>query len=157
MAQNERPGTRDGVVAVFNPLAEVTVPVMASPFPDSHADLLAAPVTAFITTMNADGSMHSSAVWFLATDTDVSFSVVNKRKKAVNAMARPQVCLSVLDPANPWKWISIAGTASVEPDDDRVFMREIGAKHNTDVSGYDAPGAVRVRVRITPTRVLTQG
>jgi PPOX class probable F420-dependent enzyme len=129
---------------------------MPSSIPQSHQALLDAPNTAFITTTNPDGSLHNTAVWFLERSGNVEFSVTTERKKCRNLVDRPQVGFSLLDPATPWRWISIAGIASVEPDDDRSFMAEIGAKYQQDVSGYDKPGAVRVKVSITPTQVLFQ-
>ncbi len=129
---------------------------MSNSIPPSHQALLDAPNTAFITTTNPDGSIQNTAVWFLERNGNIEFSVTTERKKFRNLAERPNVGFALLDPATPWRWISISGIASVEPDNDRVFMSQVGAKYNQDISGYDKPGATRVKVTITPTQVLFQ-
>jgi PPOX class probable F420-dependent enzyme len=129
---------------------------MSDVFPASHRDLLDGQATGFLTTVNPDGSLQTTAIWFTATDTTIEFSVVKSRKKFRNLDAHPNVSLAVLDPATPWRWISVSGTASVTPDDDRSFMATIGEKYATDISSFDPPGAIRVKVTITPTKVLNQ-
>jgi len=51
--------------------------------PDSHRDLLDAPV-ATLATVGADGRPQLSAVWFLADDDGVRLSLNNSRQKTKN-------------------------------------------------------------------------
>lgn len=121
--------------------------------PDSHRDLLDAPV-ASLSTIGPDGRPQVSALWFLAEGDTIRLSLNTTRQKTKNLMARPGVTLFILDVANPARYLEIRGDAGVAPDDDYEFADRLGAKYGgADLRNMDRPGESRVVVTIDPVRV----
>jgi PPOX class probable F420-dependent enzyme len=124
-----------------------------STIPDSHRDLLDAPV-AMLATVGADGRPQVSAVWFLAEGDTVRLSLNTSRQKTKNLTARPAATLFVLDTANPARYLELRGDATVAPDDDYAFADQVGAKYGgIDLRTIDQPGDQRVVVTIEPARI----
>jgi PPOX class probable F420-dependent enzyme len=121
--------------------------------PDSHRDLLDAPV-ATLATVGADGRPQLSAVWFLADGDNIRVSLNTSRQKAKNLTARSAATLFILDTANPARYLELRGDAKVAPDPDYVFADQVGAKYGgVDLRNMDQPGESRVVVTIEPVRV----
>jgi PPOX class probable F420-dependent enzyme len=121
--------------------------------PDSHRDLLDAPV-ATLATVGADGRPQLSAVWFLADDNGVRVSLNTSRQKTKNLSANSAATLFILDTANPARYLELRGDAKVVADPDYAFADQIGAKYGgVDLRNMDQPGESRVVVTIEPVRV----
>jgi PPOX class probable F420-dependent enzyme len=120
--------------------------------PDSHRDLLDGDF-ATLATVGEDGYPQVSEVWFLAEGDQVALSLNTARQKVKNLEAEPACTVLLLDLQNPYRYLEIRGTAAVEPDDDRTFAEQLGAKYDADLREHDAPGDRRVVVRIVPWRV----
>ena len=120
--------------------------------PDSHRDLLEGDF-ATLATVGVDGYPQVSEVWFLAEGDQVALSLNTARQKVKNLEAEPACTVLLLDLQNPYRYLEIRGTAAVEPDDDRAFAEQVGAKYDADLREHDAPGDRRVVVRIVPWRV----
>jgi len=120
--------------------------------PDSHRDLLDAPV-ATLATVGADGRPQLSAVWFLADGDKVRLSLNNARQKTKNLSTNRAATLFILDTANPSRYLELRGDATVAPDDDYAFADQVGAKYGADLRNMDQPGQTRVVVTIDPVRV----
>jgi PPOX class probable F420-dependent enzyme len=121
--------------------------------PDSHRDLLDAPV-ATLATIGPDGRPQLSAVWFLAEGDTVRLSLNTTRQKTKNLTARPKVNLFILDTANPARYLELRGDATVAPDDDYAFADTISPKYGgIDVRMMDKPGEHRVVVTVEPVRI----
>lgn len=125
---------------------------MTSLFPESHRDLLEAPV-ATLATIGADGRPQLSAVWFLAENDDVRVSLNTSRQKTRNLRANPATNLFILDAANQSRYLEIRGDAQIEPDDAYSFAAKVGVKYDADLRQMDGPGQSRVVVTIRPTRI----
>ena len=125
---------------------------MAS-IPDSHRDLLDAPV-ATLATIGADGRPQLSAVWFLAEGDTVRISLNTARQKTKNLAKNQAATLFILDTANPARYLELRGDANVVPDDDYAFADKLGAKYGgIDLRTIDQPGQSRVIVTIEPVRI----
>ena len=121
--------------------------------PDSHRDLLDAPV-ATLATVGADGRPQLSAVWFLADDDGVRLSLNNSRQKTKNLTDNSAATLFILDTANPARYLELRGNATLTSDDDYAFADKVGAKYGgVDLRNMDQPGQSRVVVTIDPVRV----
>ena len=121
--------------------------------PDSHRDLLDAPV-ATLATVGPDGRPQLSAVWFLADGDTVRLSLNRTRQKTKNLSANPAANLFILDTANPARYLEIRGDARLDPDDDYEFATTLGEKYGMpDLSVMDGPGETRVMVTIDPVRI----
>ena len=127
--------------------------------PESHADILDKPAFAHLSTLMADGSPQSSAVW---VDTDGSTIVVNSaegRLKDRNIRRDPRVAISVTDPENPYRSLMIRGRVariSNEGADDHIDRM---AKKYMGVDAYPfrQPDEVRVLYYIEPERIAAMG
>lgn len=120
--------------------------------PDSHRDLLEAPV-ATLATIDAAGLPQLSEVWFLHEDGEVRTSLNTSRAKTRNLQARPECSLLILDLQNPYRYLELRGRARVEPDDDYAFAARLGQKYGADVRDHDGPGESRVVVTIDAAKV----
>ena len=121
--------------------------------PDSHRDLLDAPV-ATLATVGADGRPQLSAVWFLADGDTVRISLNTARQKTKNLSKNNAATLFILDTANPARYIEVRGNAAVTPDDDYTFADQLSAKYGgIDLRTIDQPGDRRVVVTIEPARI----
>lgn len=121
-------------------------------FPESHRDLLDAPV-ATLATLRSDGFPQLTEVWFLIDDGELRLSLNTSRLKTRNLVKRPHCSLLLLDLQNPYRYLEVRGTARIEPDDDYVFARKLGAKYNADLKVHDQPGESRVAITIEPANV----
>ena len=127
--------------------------------PESHADILDKPAFAHLSTLMADGSPQSSAVW---VDTDGSTIVVNSaegRLKDRNIRRDPRVAISVTDPENPYRSLMIRGRvariSNEGADDhiDRMDKKYMGV----DAYPFRQPDEVRVLYYIEPERIAAMG
>jgi len=127
--------------------------------PQSHADILAKPAFAHLSTLMSDGSPQASAVWI---DTDGSSIVVNSaegRLKDRNIRKDPRVAISVTDPDNPYRSLMIRGRVVKITNDgadahiDRMAKKYMGV----DEYPFRQPGEVRVLYYIEPERVAVMG
>ena len=82
---------------------------MAATIPDSHIDLLVAPVNGVLTTMLPDGQPHMSVVWVDYDGTHVLLSSTLERQKGKNIQHNPRVNIIVIDPKNVSRFIEIRG------------------------------------------------
>jgi PPOX class probable F420-dependent enzyme len=121
-------------------------------FPTSHRDLLDGQV-ATLATIGRDGFPQVTEVWFLHEDGELKLSLNTARLKTRILRRRPQCSLLILDMANPYRYLEVRGNARIEPDDDYVFARRLGAKYDADLKVHDQPGESRVVVTIEPVNV----
>ncbi len=121
--------------------------------PDSHRDLLDAPV-ATLATVGPDGRPQLSEIWFLAEGDTVSLSLNTSRQKVRNLQRNPACTLFILDLAVPARYLEIRGDAEITDDGDYAFADVVGAKYGgADLRTRDKPGDSRVKVVIRPARV----
>ncbi len=119
--------------------------------------LMEAPHHTVISTLNDDGSMHSAVVWFSLEDGELAVNSAEGRRWPSNLDRDPHATLLVYDPANPYEYVEIRGTATgtrQDADDhiDRLAKRYIGQ----DEYPFRVPGEVRRKYVITPERVRYQ-
>lgn len=130
----------------------------ATDIPESHKDLLTAPV-AVLATNGADGFPQVSALWFMYDDDGgLRISLNTTRQKVKNMQKRPEVSFFILDPANPYRTLEIRARAEISPDTTGEFATKLGSKYGgVDVRSNDRPGETRVVVTLNPIKVNTWG
>ena len=82
---------------------------MADRIPHEFLDLFKKPSLSHLATLMPDGSPHVSPVW---VDYDGQYILINTakgRRKEMNMRERPQVALDIVDPENPFRFLSIRG------------------------------------------------
>ena len=121
-------------------------------FPESHRDLLDAPV-ASLATIGNDGFPQLTEIWFLYDHGELKLSLNTSRLKTRNLLKRPQCSLLLLDLENPYRYLEVRGNAQIETDEDYAFARRLGAKYNADLKVHDQPGDRRVAITIEPANI----
>lgn len=119
---------------------------------EKERQILQAPVFVHVATINPDGSPHASAVWVDIDGDDIILNTAEGRTKALNLARDPRVSISVLDPNNPYRNVSIHGRvveALSEEEGAGEGINRLSKKYiGQDVYPYRAPGERRVQYRV---------
>jgi PPOX class probable F420-dependent enzyme len=110
-----------------------------------------------LATVNPDGSPQTSVLWVGLDGDTVVISAMAHRKKVHNIQRDPRVSLTVIDAANPYRFVEIRGRADVTDDPERSLDFQLSHKYDGEDPSADPPGKTRVIVRITPEKVITYG
>ena len=126
--------------------------------PESHADLIGAPHLAHLATINADGSPQTSPIWLKRDGDVVVFSTTEERRKTKNMRRTPSVALSIVDPSNPFRYLELRGTVTIEPDPEKTLPVELRPEY-MEGGQYpvDDDSETRVIVRFVPAHAVTMG
>ena len=112
---------------------------------------------AWLTTINSDGSPQSTVIWVKRDGDDLLFSTIRGRQKTRNMERDPRVSICAYDPAQPYSYFTVDGTVALIEDGRRRTDQRAEPASTTDKPWTaDAPGAVRVVCRVTPTQVISR-
>ena len=125
--------------------------------PDSHADLLATPGVASLSTLGADGYPQVTALWFMREGDTIVTSLTTARQKVKNAIRHPKVSLFILDPENRYRTLEIRGDLTIEGDPGLQMMRRLVEYYGQDFETFPAPKEGRVKATITPRHIVANG
>ncbi len=135
--------------------------------PDSHRPLLEGPVVASMATITPKGRAQISPVWCNHDGTHVNINSVKGRVKDKNMRERPEVALLLLNPKNPYHWMSINGRVVNVIDEDDSERGHLATESIDDLAELyvqqrpypfrDPKGEVRVLYKVEPMRILTFG
>jgi PPOX class probable F420-dependent enzyme len=122
---------------------------------DEAKTLLAAAIPGWATTVRPDGSLHSTVVWVDVDGDDVIFNTAIGRAKEKHLRADPRVSVSVADPRDAFRFVSVSGVAQLEEEGagdvfDRLARKYLGVADHPDRSG----AGERITVRVRPERVI---
>jgi len=132
---------------------------MATTIPQQFRDLLTKKAFASLATVMADGSPQVTPVWFDYDGTHLRVNSARGRVKDRNMRRNARVALSIMDPENPYRHLSIRGRveeiteAGADGHIDSLSKKYLGK----DPYPNRRPGEVRVTYRIRPERVSTMG
>jgi PPOX class probable F420-dependent enzyme len=125
----------------------------------AQKDFLDQPLVAVVTTLREDGSPHSTVVW-VETDGEggLSFNTATGRAKDVHLRNDPRVSVIVVDPQDPFKWVSVSGPAELTKDDADPQIDRLAKKYmGVDEYPYRTPEEDRVKVNVTADKVDSSG
>jgi PPOX class probable F420-dependent enzyme len=133
--------------------------VLGMTIPTSHADLLESTALAHVATIGPDGAPQNNPVWFGWDGTHVLFSQTTGRQKYRNLSADPHVALSIVDNANPYRYLEVRGTvAEIVDDEGNAFIDSMAKKYiDADAYPWHQPGDHRVIVKVIPTKTTQMG
>jgi PPOX class probable F420-dependent enzyme len=124
---------------------------------DAQVEFLANPFVGVVTTVRADGSLHTTAVWVGADAGDVVFTTLRGRAKERHLSRDPRVSLMVVDPANFYRWLTLDGSAEGTEEGADEWLDRLAGKY----LGRDAyprqPGEQWLTFRIRAERIEDQG
>jgi PPOX class probable F420-dependent enzyme len=124
----------------------------------NQREFLQHPYYATVTTLREDGSPHTTVVWVDVDDEGVLFNTATGRAKPRHIERDPHVSLTVIDPNDGYRWISVSGRAEMTTeggDDgiDRLAKKYLGQ----DSYPWHKPEEQRLVVRIRPEHVEAHG
>jgi PPOX class probable F420-dependent enzyme len=128
--------------------------------PDTHLDVFESESFAHLSTLMPDGTPHVTPVW--VDHENGEYVLVNSargRQKVENVERDPRVGLSVTDPEDPYRYVSVRGEAELVDEGAAEHIDEL-ARRYMDVDEYPHHGeesGPRVVVRIPTDRVVTNG
>ncbi len=131
----------------------------SSAIPKSHVDLLESSAVAHVATVGIKGEPQVNPVWFGWDGVHITFSQTTTRQKFKDLQRDPRISLSIVDPANPYRYLEVRGkVVRFDPDPDFQFINSMAKKYlDQDVYPWRQPGEQRVVVVIEPERSSTMG
>jgi PPOX class probable F420-dependent enzyme len=112
---------------------------------------------AVVATLNADGSIQQTVVWYLLDEDEIRFSMGAGSVKARNLRRSPTIGVTLSDGR---RYLTLQGTAVVEPADpdlrERLAVRYLGAE-GASAWLQRRPDAPRLTARMTIRKVYGQG
>ena len=116
------------------------------------------PYVATVTTLREDGSPHNTIVWIDAEDGSVTFNTAVGRAKERHLRRDPRVAVTIVDPQNTYKWVSISGQAELTTDGADEQIDKLAKKYlGEDKYPWRNPEEQRISVKITPEKVDSAG
>lgn len=130
--------------------------------PADYRDMVDRPAFAHVATLLPNGTPHVTPTWIDADDDyeHVLINTARTRRKEKNVRRDPRVGLSILDPDDPYRHLTLWGEV--------VELTEEGAREHIDelarqymgvdeYPNYDSDPGPRVIVRIRPDHVTGMG
>ena len=116
------------------------------------------PYVGVVTDLRADGSPHSTVVWVDVVDGNVEFNTAVGRAKERYLRNDPRVALTVVDPGDTYRWVSVSGPVELvlegaDPQIDRLAKKYI----DQDVYPWRKDSEQRISVRIGAEHVDSSG
>ena len=125
--------------------------------PHDFHDLLAGDALATLATVRGDGTPHVTPVWIDVDEGDLLVNAREDRLKATHMRKRPDVAVCVVDPRNPYRYLSVTGVVDSITEEGALAHMDSLSRLYLRVRRYPwaAPGERRLLFRIRPTRVIT--
>jgi PPOX class probable F420-dependent enzyme len=118
------------------------------------APLLSKPNHAVISTINQDGSVHSTMIWINVEGDKVAFNSARGRIWPTNLERDPRVTLTVLNEENPYEYAVLTGSVVEVDEGADEHMDTLAQKYlNQDVYPWRTEGEVRVKFHLTPAKI----
>jgi len=128
--------------------------------PESYRPILEKKSFAHLATLGPDGRPHNTPLWVDHEGGEyVLLNTLRGRRKERNLRRDPDVAVSVLDPDNPYRYLSVRGRATLTEEGAAEHIDEL-ARQYLDVEEYphhDQEDAPRVVVRIPADHVVVRG
>lgn len=124
--------------------------------PPEFQDLFRGEALGLLATLRGDGTPHLTPIW---VDLDDGMILVNARAdrvKALNMSRRRAVAICIVDPANPYRYVSVTGIVESVSEEAALPHMDRLARRYLHVLTYPwaSPGERRLLFRIRPRRIL---
>lgn len=128
--------------------------------PESHVDIFESESFAHVATIMPNGMPHVTPVWVDHEDREyVLVNTARGRRKEKNVRNEPMVGLSVYDPEDPYRYVSVQGEAELTEEGAKEHIDELAQRY-FDVDEYPHHGeesGPRVLIKIPTERIITNG
>jgi PPOX class probable F420-dependent enzyme len=124
----------------------------------NQREFLEHPYYAAVTTVREDGSPHTTVVWVDVDDEGVFFNTATGRAKPRHLERIPHVSLTVIDPSDGYRWISVDGQAEITTEGANASIDKLAKKYlGQDEYPWHKPEEDRLIVRIRPEHIQAHG
>ncbi|WP_049980685.1 PPOX class F420-dependent oxidoreductase [Halolamina rubra] len=128
--------------------------------PESHVDVFESESFAHLATIMPNGMPHVTPVWVDHENREyVLVNTARGRRKEKNVRNEPIVGLSVCDPEDPYRYVSVQGEAELTEEGAKAHIDELAQRY-FDVEEYPHHGeesGPRVLIKIPTERIMTSG
>jgi PPOX class probable F420-dependent enzyme len=128
--------------------------------PAKFTDLLSEQTKAFasVATVMKDGSPQVTPVWFDTAGDRIRINTATGRVKSRTLTEGRRVALSIMDPANPYRYMQIRGTVTkVTKDGADAHIDKLAHKYMGTDYPFRQAGEDRILIEIEPQTVQTMG
>lgn len=131
-----------------------------SEIPEAYHDLFEKETIAHVVTTSPDGEPHATPVWidYDPEDDRILVNTERHRRKARNVESEPAVAVSMTDPENPYRYLSVTGEVDeVTTEGAREHIDELAGRYMGEAEYPQEIESERIVLRIRPDEVLTGG
>ena len=141
-----------------SPLWRHTIPAMSNA-KATYQDLLDSKQLIVMATINDDGTPQTSPVWFEFRDDHIFINSAKGRKKDRNIRARPTFSGTIVDAANPYRYVEVRGEVIDITEEGGDAHIDFLAKRYLGVDSYPYRNAQETRViyKIKPSHFVGMG
>jgi PPOX class probable F420-dependent enzyme len=115
------------------------------------------PFYAVLTTLRADGSPHSTVVWVDELDGELLFNTARGRAKERHLVADPRASISIVDPADPYRWLAVSGPVTLRDEGANEDIDALSRRYTGHDYAHHREGELRVSAVLHPERVDGRG
>lgn len=134
---------------------------MSVDFPAPVAEFLMQPITAALVTLNADGAPQVTYVWYAFDGQRFFISTTTDRLKARNVQRDPRVALSMLNPQNPYSFVTLRGSVTTTKEGANELIRELAIRYQGPERGAAYAAKIqspsRLKLTFDPDHLLVNG
>ena len=132
---------------------------MADPIPEKYRDLFTKQSFAHLGTLMPDGSPQVTPVWVDYDGKHIRVNTAKGRVKDKNMRRNKKVALSIADPENPYRHLSVRGEVEeITEQGADAHIDSLAKKYlGKDKYPFRQPGEVRVIYKIRPEKVSAMG
>ena len=106
------------------------MPAAIDPVPAELVDLLTGSTLGHVTVQTPKGALTSHVMWVDYDDGKVLTSSRVGSAKGKALRADPRISVSVVDSANPWRWITVSGrVVEIRPDTNLAFIDKMSRRY----------------------------
>lgn len=128
--------------------------------PTEYHDLFEKPTIAHVVTMLPNDTPHSTPVWvdYDADDNRLLVNTERGRRKTKNVERDPTVAASMVDPDNPYRFLSVTGeVGAITTEGAREHIDELARRYTGEDEYQNEIQDERVIFRIRPDEVFAGG
>ena len=112
---------------------------------------------AVCSTLNEDGSIHSTVVWVDVQDGKLAVNSAVGRAWPTNLERNPAITVVVYDEDNPYDYVEVRGTARGTTDGADAHIDRLAKKYmGADAYPFRQPGEQRITYLVDATKVRHQ-
>jgi PPOX class probable F420-dependent enzyme len=126
---------------------------MASLTDPAVAALLDKPNHAVLSTLNKDGSVHTTMVWLNVEGDQVALNSESGRHWPANVERDGRVTLTLLNQQDPYEYVEIKGSAVATTDGAEEHIDTLAQKYINQETYPWRTDKPRVKFHVTPTRI----